>query len=69
MTRVGGNPLFKLHPANWLFAMALLSNLLSKPDPVGYLSDLPRAFPGALLFVADGGFHRRLRHARATCVR
>ena len=53
---VGGNPLLKLHPANWLFAMALLSNLLSQPEPVGYVSELPRAFPGALLFVLMGAF-------------
>jgi hypothetical protein len=52
----GGNPLLKLHPANWLFAMALLSNLLSKPDPVRYVADLPRAFPGALLFVVMAAF-------------
>jgi hypothetical protein len=49
---VGGNPLVKIHPANWIFAVALLSNWLSKRDPVRYVSELPRAFPGALLFLA-----------------
>jgi len=53
---LGGNPLLKLHPANWLFAMALASNLLAQRDPVGYLSDLPRAFPGALLFALMAAF-------------
>lgn len=53
---VGGNPLLKIHPANWIFAIALLSNLLSKSDPIRYVSDLPRAFPGALLFVVMGAF-------------
>jgi hypothetical protein len=51
-----GNPLLKVHPANWIFAIALLSNWLSKRDPIGYLSDLPRVFPGVLLFVLMGGF-------------
>lgn len=51
-TAPGGNPLAKLHPSNWLFAFALLFNLLSAASPRAYLAELPRAFPGATFFSA-----------------
>ena len=47
---VGGNALFKIHPANWLFALALAANLVEQPRPAAYLRRLPRAFPGVTLF-------------------
>ena len=52
----GGNPLLKLHPANWLFGMALLGNVVSKSDPVRYVSGLPQGLPRRLLLLADGRF-------------
>jgi hypothetical protein len=54
--RLGGNPLLKFHPSNWLFAIALASNLLSKTDLPRYISDLPKVFPGAALFILMAAF-------------
>jgi len=52
----GGSALLKLHPANWLFALALLLNVLGKSDRGAYLAQLPRAFPGAAFFIAMWAF-------------
>ena len=49
---VGGSPLLKIHPANWLFALALLVNWLGQQDLIGYLAAMARLFPGAMLFGA-----------------
>jgi hypothetical protein len=49
---VGGSSILKIHPANWLFAVAFLTNLLGQDRPLEYLNRLPGQFPGASLFCA-----------------
>ncbi len=63
----GGNPLSKLHPANLLFALAFLLNVLSKSSPPAYLMELPRRFPGVGSACARGAADRHvLRRGRVS---
>lgn len=49
----GGNFLQKLHPATYLSLAALIVDAASRPDPFGYVADLPARFPGAAFFVVN----------------
>lgn len=49
----GGSFLQKLHPATYLFVVALIFDAAARPDPLRYVADLPRRFPGAAFFVAN----------------
>ncbi len=49
----GGSFLLKLHPATYLFLLALLLDIAGRPDALPYIVDLPRRFPGVAFFVAN----------------
>lgn len=49
----GGSFLAKLHPATYLSVLALIADAAARADPIGYVADLPRRFPGAAFFALN----------------
>jgi hypothetical protein len=48
-----GSFLDELHPASYLCGLALIIVVAGKADPIGFVSGLPRRFPGAVFFAVN----------------